>query len=434
MKTPCSTDALPYVEVPVGAASAAIQRRVIVATALGNALEIFDFTVYSFFAALIGKLFFPVDGRHGSLLLSFATFGVGFVIRPIGGIVLGAYADRRGRKAAMMPTILLMALGTAIIGLTPTYAQIGLAAPLLILGARLLQGFSAGGEVGVSTTFLMELAAPGTRGYLVSWQMASQGASALAGALCGFVLTHTLSVDSLESWGWRVPFLLGLVIGPVGLYIRRNLSETHHAPSTTRSLVAEKARYDVRRLVLGTLLMLGGTSSMYIVVLYLPSYLMTVVHLSAATAFLPSGVAGLILMTASPLCGKLTDRLERRKPILYVAGVAGLLVLYPAFALMLRAPTMITILPGVAIIIVLKVLSSPGGFLLLMEGFPREIRGRSLGIIYSLGVTLFGGFAPFTVTWLISVTKNPYAPVWYMGACGLVSLIALAMFEERVTD
>ncbi|MGF6607389.1 MHS family proline/betaine transporter-like MFS transporter [Paraburkholderia sp. WSM4175] len=409
-------------------------RRIILATALGNALEFFDFTVYSFFAALIGKLFFPVEGVHGPLLLSFATFGVGFVIRPIGGIVIGAYADRRGRKAAMTLTILLMALGTAIIGVTPTYAQIGLAAPLLILAGRLIQGFSAGGEVGASTTFLMESAAPGTRGYLVSWQMASQGASALAGAFCALLLTHTLSSAALESWGWRVPFLLGLLIGPIGLYIRQNLNETHHATPPMGSRACMEPQYDVRHIVLGTLLMLGGTSSMYIIVFYLPSYLTNVVHLSAATAFLPSGVAGLMLMVASPICGRLTDRLKRRKPMLYITGVASVLVLYPVFAIILRVPAMVTILPGVALIMALKVLASPGGFLLLLERFPREIRGRSLGIIYSLGVTLFGGFAPFVVTWLISVTKNAYAPVWYMGVCGLISLIALPMFEERATD
>jgi MHS family proline/betaine transporter-like MFS transporter len=434
MKTTSSPAVLPRDRLPDVVADVATQRRVILATSLGNALEFYDFTVYSFFAALIGKLFFPVEGLHGPLLLSFATFGAGFVIRPIGGVVIGAYADRRGRKAAMTLTILMMALGTALIGLSPTYAQIGLAAPLLIVAGRLIQGFSAGGEVGASTIFLMESATSDTRGYLVSWQLASQGASALAGALCGVFLTHTLSPAALEGWGWRVPFLLGLLIGPVGMYIRSNLKETHHAIPRASGLPPSRTPYDVRGIVLGTLLMIGSTSSMYVVVFYLPSWLTNVAHLSGAAAFLPSGLAGLILTVASPLCGKLTDRLGRRKPILYVTGVAGVLVLYPVFALMLRAPVMLTILPGVAVIIGLRVLANPAGFLLLLEGFPRDMRGRSLGIIYSLGVSLFGGFAPFVVTWLISVTKSPYAPVWYMAVCGLVSLIALPMFDERVTD
>lgn len=411
-----------------------MRRRVIFATSLGNALEFFDFTVYSFFAALIGKLFFPVDGLHGPLLLSFATFGAGFVVRPIGGIVIGAYADRRGRKAAMMLTILMMTLGTAIIGLAPTYAQIGIAAPLLIVAGRLIQGFSAGGEVGASTTFLMESAAPGTRGYLVSWQLASQGASALAGALCGVLLTRTLSPAALESWGWRVPFLLGLLIGPVGLYIRNHLHETLHATPRAPGVPAGEAKYDVRRIVLGTLLMIGGTSSMYVMVFYLPSWLTSVAHLSGVAALLPSGVAGLILTFASPLGGKLTDRLKRRKPMLYLTGVAGVLLLYPAFALMLRIPTIITVLLSVAVIVGLRAVANPTGFLLLLEGFPREIRGRSLGIIYSVGVTLFGGFAPFIVTWLLNVTQSPYAPVWYMAVCSLISLAALPMFDEVVTD
>jgi MHS family proline/betaine transporter-like MFS transporter len=418
----------------VAVSEGAMRRRVIFATSLGNALEFFDFTVYSFFAALIGKLFFPVDGLHGPLLLSFATFGAGFVVRPIGGIVIGAYADRRGRKAAMMLTILMMTLGTAIIGLAPTYAQIGIAAPLLIVAGRLIQGFSAGGEVGASTTFLMESAAPGTRGYLVSWQLASQGASALAGALCGVLLTRTLSPAALESWGWRVPFLLGLLIGPVGLYIRNHLHETLHATPRAPGVPAGEAKYDVRRIVLGTLLMIGGTSSMYVMVFYLPSWLTSVAHLSGVAALLPSGVAGLILTFASPLGGKLTDRLKRRKPMLYLTGVAGVLLLYPAFALMLRIPTIITVLLSVAVIVGLRAVANPTGFLLLLEGFPREIRGRSLGIIYSVGVTLFGGFAPFIVTWLLNVTQSPYAPVWYMAVCSLISLAALPMFDEVVTD
>ncbi|WP_233857873.1 MFS transporter [Paraburkholderia sp. HD33-4] len=418
------------------ASQASTHRRVILATSLGNALEFFDFTVYSFFAALIGKLFFPVGGLHGPLLLSFATFGAGFVVRPIGGVVIGAYADRRGRKAAMTLTILMMALGTATIGLAPTYAQIGVAAPLLIVAGRLIQGFSAGGEVGASTTFLMESAAPGTRGYLVSWQLASQGASALAGALCGMLLTHALTPSALESWGWRVPFLLGLLIGPVGLYIRSHLHETLHAASGSNQSATEvtPARYDVRRIVLGTLLMIGGTSSMYILVFYLPGWLTRFAHVSGAAAFLPSGLAGLILTVASPFCGKLTDRLKSRKPLLFATGIASLLALYPAFALMLHAQVLAAILAAVALLIGLWVLGNPAGFLLLLEGFPREMRGRSLGIIYSVGVTLFGGFAPFVVTWLIGATGSAYAPVWYMSACSLVSLAALTVFDERITE
>ena len=384
------------------ASHAVTHRRVILATSLGNPLEFFDFTVYSFFAALIGKLFFPVGGLHGPLLLSFATFGAGFVVRPLGGVVIGAYADRRGRKAAMTLTILMMALGTALIGLAPTYAQIGVAAPLLIVAGRLIQGFSAGGEVGASTTFLMESAAPGTRGYLVSWQLASQGASALAGALCGMLLTRALSPAALESWGWRVPFLLGLLIGPVGLYIRSHLHETLHTVSDSResTTALTQARYDVRRIVPGVLLMIGGTSSMYILVFYLPAWLTRFAHVSGAAAFLPSGLAGLILTVASPFCGKLTDRLKSRKPLLFATGIASLLALYPAFALMLHVPVL----------------------------------GRSLGIIYSVGVTLFGGFAPFVVTWLIGATGSAYAPVWYMSACSLVSLSALTVFDERIAD
>ncbi|MBN3798877.1 MFS transporter, partial [Burkholderia sp. Ac-20392] len=195
-------------------------RQLIVAITIGNGLEFFDLTVFSFFAVLLGKLFFPAVSAQQQLLMSVATFGVGFIARPIGGVVIGLVADRFGRVPAMNLTLVTMAIGTGMIGVMPTYAQIGVAAPVLVVAARLLQGFSAGGEVGVSTSLLAERAPAGERGYYTSWQFASQGAAALAGSFVGFLLSYFLDTASLESWGWRVPFLLGVLIAPVGLYLR----------------------------------------------------------------------------------------------------------------------------------------------------------------------------------------------------------------------
>jgi MHS family proline/betaine transporter-like MFS transporter len=412
---------------------AAPSRRVIFAAVLGNALELFDFTVYSFFAVVIGKLFFPVVGEYSQLLLSFATFGIGFLARPLGGVVLGIYADRAGRKAAMTLTILLMALGTAIIGLAPTYAQIGLVAPLLIVIARLIQGFSAGAETGIAMTFLMESAPPRKRGYLLSWQVASQGAAALAGATCGVLLTHTLSPAALESWGWRVPFLLGLLIGPVGMYIRNNLEETHMEQRSSNA-APKRIQYDVRRIILGTLMMLSSTATMYIMVYFLPSYLVRVAHMPASMSLYSGCLAGLILAIGTPLCGKLADGRGKRKPILYVTGLIGMVAIFPVFITILKTPELTTVLSGVALMVIVMALQGPAGSLILLEGFPREMRVRSMAIMYSVSVSIFGGFSPFLVTWIIKETNNPYAPAWYLFGCALISLIGLILFEEKKVD
>nr|WP_231752986.1 MFS transporter [Burkholderia sp. TSV86] len=252
------------------------RRRTVAAAALGNGLEFFDFTVYSFFAALIGKLFFPATTDIGALMVSLATFGVGFVARPLGSIAIGAYADRAGRKPALVLTVGLMALGTGMIGFAPTYAAIGVAAPVLVVTGRLLQGFSAGGEVGAATTLLMESGGARRRGEMVSWQMASQGAAALVGAFVAAALSRLLPHDALMSWGWRVPFVFGLLIGPLGFYLRRHLDDTlhqavaaaeaHGAAAGMPAAPSRAARISWRQIMAGTLLVVGGTSTMYTIV------------------------------------------------------------------------------------------------------------------------------------------------------------------------
>ncbi|MDE1179297.1 MFS transporter [Paraburkholderia sp.] len=408
--------------------------KVIAATTLGNGLEMFDFTIYSFFAVLIGKLYFPSNTAFGSLLMAVATFGIGFVMRPLGGIVIGNYADRSGRKSAMSLTIGLMAAGTALIGLAPTYAQIGVFAPLLIVAGRLLQGFSAGGEIGASTTFLMESASSSSRGFLVSWQLASQGGAALIGALSGFLLSHFLSPADLQSWGWRVPFLCGLLIGPVGLYIRRALDETHVAAPREASAFREVLKSHRRDLCVGILMIVGGTASMYIVVFYMPTYLIRVLHMPATTAFLAGCVAGAVLLIGSPLAGLLSDRLPRRKPLMVVSTVLGALLIYPAFWMLNHTAQLGVALTVIAALVACLAFGSGPGFLLLMQGFPKHVRATGMSVVYSVGVSVFGGFAQFIVTWLISTTGNPMSPAWYMVACSVVSLGALFALQEKRAD
>ncbi|NPT55866.1 MFS transporter [Paraburkholderia elongata] len=377
-------------------------RRTVFAAALGNGLEFFDFTVYSFFAALIGKLFFPAGSELGALMMSLATFGVGFVVRPLGSIVIGAYADRVGRKQALVLTVSLMALGTGMIGLAPTYATIGLAAPAIIVLGRLLQGFSAGGEVGAATTLLMESGSSGRRGSLVSWQMASQGGAAMAGALVAATLTRSLSHEALLAWGWRVPFLIGLLIGPLGFYLRKHLDETlpaAHAAKTGLPIAAPpKARIEWRQIVAGTMLVIGGTSSMYVIVFFLPSFLTMTTGMPAAVSLLAGCTAGLVLLIGSPLAGRLADRMPRRKTLLYAVSVVSLVVLLPAFYAIKTWPSIYTVVLVVFVLIGLMTLSSPAGFVLILEAFKPEVRATSLGIIYALGVTIFGGFAQLIVS------------------------------------
>jgi len=408
--------------------------RTIAAAALGNGLELFDFTIFSFFAVVIGKLFFPVQGQYGPLLLSLATFGLGFVTRPLGGLVIGHYADRHGRKAALTLTILAMALGTALIGLTPTYAQIGIAAPVLLVVGRLIQGFSAGGEIGTASTYLMESAQRGRRCYWVSWQMASQGGSALIGALFAVALSRGLQPAALEAWGWRVPFLIGLLIAPVGLYMRRHLPETHTASAPAADapgILGSLLRVHRGKIGLGIALILGGTASMYITVFYMPSYMVKSLHMPAATAFLAACVAGAVLLVVSPWAGKLADRLPRRKPLVLGVSLASGVLIYPAFNLIRLYPNLPVVMAVTAVLVLLMALGSPAGFVLVMEAFPREVRVTALALVYSVGVTLFGGFAQFIVTWLISRTGNVLAPAWYMSACSVVSIVALLRFVEQ---
>lgn len=439
--TPAATPA----HVPSRAHAAPHSRRgTILAAALGNALEFFDFTVYSFFAAIIGTLYFPASDPLGSLLLSLATFGVGFVARPIGAVLIGAYADLAGRKRALVLTVALMAAGTAVIGLAPTYASIGLAAPILIVLGRVMQGFSAGGEAGAATTLLMESGAAGERGYLVSWQLASQGAALLAGGFAAAVLTHTLSHDDLMAWGWRVPFLAGLVIGPVGLYLRRRLHETLHADAgdavptagegtvgvsvPTARVPVTRVRLSWRTIVAGTLLVIGGTASTYVIAFFLPAYLTLTKGMAPGVSSLIGVAAGLVMMIGSPLAGRFADRIGRQKPLLYATSVISLGLLFPAFAMINAHPSLPVVIGVVVALIGLMTLASPVAFVMILEALPACVRATSLGIIYAVGVTLFGGFAQLIVGWLWRSTGNFYAPAWYVFICTIASLIGVILF------
>ncbi len=417
----------------VGVMPGLSRTRLIAACTIGNALEFYDFVIFSFFAGTIGALFFPAQDATVQLLLSFATYGVGFFLRPLGGVVLGAYADRRGRKTATVLTLFLMALGTALIGLAPTYAQIGVAGPLIVVAARLLQGFSAGGEVGASTTLLAESAPPNERGFYGSWQLASQGLAVLVAAGMAWAVSNTLPPDQVKAWGWRVPFLLGIFIVPIGLWLRSALNETHanedEAITRNVSSLTVTFRDHLSKVIAGVGMIIGGTASNAIVVLYMSTYAVRQLHLAPVSGLFAGLVAGVVTLVISPIAGALSDRFGRKK----VAGIAYLLMaltIYPAFLLLNAQPELRTLL---AVVTGLGALNALGGapiIITLAEIFPVEVRATGMSLVYALGVAIFGGFGQFIVTWLISATGSPIAPAYYVIVCCCSTLIALFAIPE----
>ncbi|MFM0646639.1 MFS transporter [Paraburkholderia bryophila] len=418
--------------------------KAIAAITLGNGLEFFDFTIYSFFATIIGKLYFPVEGQLAQLMLAVGTFGVGFIMRPVGGIVLGAYADRAGRKAAMSLTLWLMTLGSAMIAFAPTYAAIGIAAPLLVILARLVQGFALGGEIGASTSLLLEYGSDKTRGFYGSWQFVSQGLNTVCGSLLGVALAAALSTAALESWGWRVPFVIGMAMGPIGIYIRRHLDETlpgveegADGQAGVRSSSAVPASQPVRKLfrehsrviTMGVVTTIGGTAANYIVLFYLSTYAIRILHLPMSSALWAAWTAAVVTVICSPLAGALSDRVGR-KWVLGVSRVLLILAVYPAFMAINAVPDVAVLLSVVAGLAVLVAFTAVPNIVMLPEMFPREIRATGMSIVYCLGVSIFGGFAQFFATWLIQVSGSNLAPAWYLIGCGGVSLLALPFMAE----
>ena len=399
--------------------------QIVIATSAGNALEWFDIAIYGFFALYIGKHFFPTTNQTASLLLTFGTFGASYLVRPIGGVVLGAYADKRGRKAALMMSVSLMMAGTAIIAFIPTYASIGLAAPIGVFAARLIQGFSAGGEFGASTAMLIEHA-PHRRGFLASWQFATQGLATLMAATCGFALARLLSHEALASWGWRVPFFIGLLIGPVGLYLRRFLED---APEFTEAARTETPVSDVfrlqKRMVIVATGALAVSTSVNYLLQYLPTFAIRELQLPASTSFAATMLGGVILTCVTPLAGHLSDRIGRLVQMATV-GILLAVTVYPAFSYTVGHLSAFTLFALVAWLALLKSVYFGALPALMSEMFPSATRSTGMSVAYNIGVTVFGGFTPAVVTWLISATANRSAPSFYLMVTAMVSLAALA--------
>ncbi|RAR57462.1 putative MFS family arabinose efflux permease [Paraburkholderia unamae] len=415
--------------------SPAMVRKVVIASVLGNAFEWFDFAIYGLFAVIIAKLYFPGGNEFASMLLTLATFGVGFAVRPLGGVLLGLYGDRVGRKKALSLTIVLMSIGTGMIGILPTHAAIGIAAPILMVLARLIQGFSVGGEFSGATTMLVEFAPANRRGFFGSFQMCSQALAFSLGALVAYLLTVNLAPQALESWGWRLPFLLGILIGPVGWLIRSTVDESPEFlayANEVRSGKVERVKTPLRtvfrdypRAMLGTLGMsVVGTVSAYVFVFFLPIFAKKQLGMSASDVNLSTFIGTLVILVFCPLAGYLSDRIGR-KAVLLPAIVAYSIASYVLFKQLVDAPTfgaLLTVQIGVSFFMSFFWGPTP---IVLTEVFPVSVRSTGAAVTYNLAVLIFGGLAPFVNTWLVHVTGSNLAPIYYVQVSVVIGLIGV---------
>ena len=406
-------------------------RRMIVAATIGNVLEWFDFVVYGFFAVTIAEVFFPAGNPTVSLLITFGAFGLAYLVRPLGAIVVGGFTDRAGRKAGLLLSIALMMIGTTLMAVTPGYATIGLAAPIILTLARLLQGFSVGGEFGSAVSFLAEHGG-GRRGFAASWQFATGGMITVLASLFGVTLTTLLSHEQLVDWGWRIPYFFGMLVGPAGLYVRAKVVET---PEFVEAELPPTIPISdlLRRYPLEVLLALGisiiSNSSFYILA-YIPTYGVKTLHLPQATGFTATLVGGLILAIGCPLFGHWSDKISR--PLIMVV-TCSLFVLtsYAAFWLMAGWPSLATCIIAVCWLQLLK--AGYSGVLpsLLSEQFPVETRAIGVALSFSIAVSIFGGLAPLVATWLIAATGDSLSPSYYLIFTALLSLAALIAIQWR---
>jgi MFS transporter, MHS family, proline/betaine transporter len=405
--------------------------RMIVAATIGNVLEWFDFVVYGFFAVTIAEVFFPAGNPTVSLLITFGAFGLAYFVRPLGAIVVGGFTDRAGRKNGLLLSIALMMIGTTLMAVTPGYATIGLAAPIMITLSRVLQGFSVGGEFGSAVSFLAEHGG-GRRGFSASWQFATGGMITVLASLFGVSLTTLLSHQQLVDWGWRIPYFFGMLVGPAGLYIRAKAVET------PEFLEAEKPDTIpisdlLRRHPVPVLLALGisiiSNSSFYILA-YIPTYGVKTLHLPAYIGFVATLIGGMFLAIGCPLAGHWSDKIPRPL-IMVIACWLFVLTSYPSFWLMAAWPSLATCIAAAVWLNLVKAAYSGVLPSLLSEQFPVETRAIGVSLSFSTAVSIFGGLAPLVATWLIAQTGDSLSPSYYLILTALLSLIALIAIQRR---
>ena len=430
--TPSSNAVAP----PSAAGSPRGGTRAILAASMGNLLEWYDFAVYAQFALYIAANFFPQGSRGAALVSAFLIFGLGFVIRPLGAVLIGIYGDRAGRKAALTATILVMAGGTLLIAVAPTYAAIGLAAPLILLAGRLLQGFSAGGEIGSATAFLVEHAPPARRALFTAWLQASMGMSNILGASVAFTVTALLSKPDIVQWGWRLPFFAGLAIVPVGIYLRRTLEETPafraelEVAHTARRPLMSVLREHPRELAAGLAVSIPWAAAVYVLLIFMPVYLQQTFGFTASEAYGASLVENVVFVSGCFVFGALADRIGARK--VQLCGAAALLVaVLPLFWWLDRAHSVGVLDVVLAALGLLTASYSGVAPMTLSALFPTRVRVTGVSLAYNAAFTVFGGFAPAILTWITaSGAGSVFAPAWYVSLAAVPALLA-ARVENR---
>ena len=422
------------------------RRQIVVAAAFGNFLEFFDFGVFATFAVIIGQLFFPSGDDATDLLKALATFGVGFFMRPVGGIVIGYYADRFGRKPAMIITLSLMTLGTLLIACAPTYLMaeswgMGVLGAVVLVSARLIQGFAAGGEVGASTSILVESAPSNRRGLYSSWQLATQGAATMFGGLLASLLFYLLSEAQMHSWGWRVPFIVGALLGPVGLILRLRIEDAVVTPDGKAQAVqpaqAEPAtqtlallRQYSKTILIGVMLTIGSTITVYLSLYFYSNLGAKFLKIPPHYTSMAIMLAGFLHMLFSPIAGYLSD-LYGRKPLVLISRVLLTLLAVPSYWLLATWSTPMMLFLVVSVMVIVVTLGAAPAILIISEFFPRAIRALGFSIVYSVGVAIFGGFAQFFATQLIVLTGSLVSPAIYMVIGCIVSIIALHYIQDQ---
>jgi MFS family permease len=414
----------------------------VVRVSSGNFLEMYDFMVFGYYAAAIGRAFFPSGSPFVSLMLSLMTFGAGFLMRPLGAIVLGAYADHHGRRAGLMLTLGLMSVGILSIACMPGYATIGFLAPLFVLIGRLLQGFSAGMELGGVSVYLSEIATPGHKGFYVSWQSGSQQVAVMFAALVGVVLSAKLPPEKMTAWGWRVPLLLGCVIIPFLFRLRRSLQETDefqarkHRPTSSEILRSLAANW--RIVLIGTMMVTMTTVSFYMITAYTPTFGNSVLHLANMDSLIVTLCVGASNLFWLPVMGALSDRIGRR-PLLFVFTILMLVTAYPAIQWLVREPSFLRLLTVELWLSFLYGSYNGAMVVFLTEIMPIDVRTSGFSLAYSMATAVFGGFTPALSTYLIHLTGNRAVPgLWlsFAAACGLLATLLAgpqnAMLETRL--
>jgi MHS family citrate/tricarballylate:H+ symporter-like MFS transporter len=407
----------------------------IVRVTSGNFLEMFDFFLYGFYATAIAQAFFPLDDKFASLMAVFVTFGAGFLMRPLGAIVLGGYIDRVGRRKGLIVTLALMACGTVLIACVPGYAMIGPLAPILVLIGRLLQGFSAGAELGGVSVYLAEIAKPGRKGFYAAWQSASQQVAIMAAAGIGYALHAGLAPQTIDAWGWRIPFLLGCLIVPFVFLIRRTLAETEdylardEHPDT--AAIFRSIRANLATVVAGMLLVAMTTVSFYLIAVYTPTYGQTVLQLSALDSLAVTFCIGLSNFCWLPVMGAVSDRLGREPLLLFFTSLT-LLTAYPALAWLVAGPNFEKMLAVELWLSFLYAGYNGAMIVALTEIMPANVRTVGFSLAYSLATAIFGGFTQAIANALIKFTGNDASPAFWMSFAALCSLTAtLFLYRGR---